>query len=419
MHADRAVPVQTVVGRESVCSTAVGVFLLGVAFYSYFCYLFFLPTLVLATLLKKRENRLLQLIRCLGFFALGCSFYFIGFSKLWIDQAFLSHTGLILLLIACAFYAYLFTLIRTMNKANKRAIVAVLVIGLTLLVVWAFVCFPYIRQSTDGLDIAKGAQEGLFQRFEHIWEFVSDLFSGRAGEILLYLWKCRGKRHGRFGYATVRLLVLEFFALAAVWLRTYWSTGLPATSVWTSLFLKLGFQFRYPYSATDIGSVNFVPWSVAFSRIPFFINRVYQFFFGPIDMDHLVIAWGSCLVTFLAQINLWSLIRWGRARSAGRLEGSRDGATTTNMGKRFLLILWVINLLAALGILFIGNGVDANYFMLFYICTLLSGVVMIDQRRTVSRVCIWMMIAFNLVVMGTTNWAWTTGFSERSWVNPG
>ncbi len=87
--------------------------LLGVAFYSYFNYIFFLPALVLIHVAmmfsaKRGEASILRsLFRGIIGFALGCSLYFISFTQIWARSAHPTHQTMVVWGFAGVFFVLL------------------------------------------------------------------------------------------------------------------------------------------------------------------------------------------------------------------------------------------------------------------------------------------------------------------------
>ena len=82
-------------------------------------------------------------------------------------------------------------------------------------------------------------------------------------------------------------------------------TGLPVTSVFSSILTKLGLEMKYPFN------VNKIPNSGA--ELPFgeqlvnFIRRAFGFLLRPlgVDMDHVILAWGGFLLFIV--LLLWKM----------------------------------------------------------------------------------------------------------------
>ncbi|MFR6332782.1 MAG: hypothetical protein ACLUOI_31080 [Eisenbergiella sp.] len=47
-------------------------------------------------------------------------------------------------------------------------------------------------------------------------------------------------------------IILPGAALAGIWARTMMITGMPVTSVFTSIFAKLGFEMKYPFATGSL-----------------------------------------------------------------------------------------------------------------------------------------------------------------------
>lgn len=97
------------------------------------------------------------------------------------------------------------------------------------------------------------------------------------------------------------LMAFPAAALAGIWARTMLITGMPVTSVFTSIFEKLGFQMKYPFASSALPQ----NWEEA-SNAEVLLRRLYHMLILPTgdDMAHVVFAWGSPLLLFLAGASL-------------------------------------------------------------------------------------------------------------------
>ena len=112
---------------------------------------------------------------------------------------------------------------------------------------------------------------------------------------LLPLWggKRKAGQAGGKGNAGQGGALGLFLSLAGIWARTVIITGLPVTSVFSSILTKLGLEMKYPFN------VNKIPNSGA--ELPLgeqlvnFIERAFGFLLRPlgVDMDHVILAWGG------------------------------------------------------------------------------------------------------------------------------
>lgn len=209
--------------------------------------------------------------------------------------------------------------------------------------------------------------------------------------------------------------LLPAAALAAVWARTFLITGMPVTSVFTSVFAKLGFQMKYPF-ATGALPTNYEEGEPVFKML---CRRLYQMLLSPEgdDMLHISMAWGSSLMLFLAVFMVLSL--------GGAVLLRRDGRRRAGYSMRLAakLIFWpflAVNLIS----LVMLYQIDGNYFMLLYSMIILLGCQFYSQlsykkgRRAVLC-CMAPLMIFNMVVSSLTCWAWSAGFTPIQPVNQG
>ena len=212
-------------------------------------------------------------------------------------------------------------------------------------------------------------------------------------------------------------LIFPITTLILVWMRTYFITGMPVTSIFTSIFEKLGFTLKYPYATSDIPSnYNYLEGE---TTLQMFFRRLYQMLLSPAgdDMLHISMAWGSSLILFIAVFVLLSKLNLGFLQRDSRERASYSVRTASKF------IFWpflVVNLIS----LIMLYQIDGNYFMLLYSMIVLIGCQhYAELRHKAGRIIILLcMIPFfllNTVVSATTCWAWSSGFTPIQLKNSG
>ncbi len=226
------------------------------------------------------------------------------------------------------------------------------------------------------------------------------------------------------------LMAAPLGALTGIWARTMMITGMPVTSVFTSIFEKLGFQMKYPFATSGLPQ-NYEE----ASNLAVLLRRLYHMLLMPTgkDMGHVVFAWGSPLMLFLtgvcAAAALLMAADWKRKKAE-----KGKGADRKNKGKpdRSSLSLYAhvvfwpflaVNLVS----LVMLYQIDGNYFMLLYTGIIIGGLSLMASLKQAGhshfmRAVSWMLVpimAFNVLMTAESNWAWSLGFSEIQWVNKG
>lgn len=205
-------------------------------------------------------------------------------------------------------------------------------------------------------------------------------------------------------------LVLPGAALVGIWGRTMMITGMPVTSVFTSIFAKLGFEMKYPFATGSLPQ----NWQDE-SNLHVLLRRLWQILLSPEgkDMGHVIIAWGTSFLFFAAACIVL-------LRMAGAVK--RENAC---IDRAAAVVFWpflAVNLVS----LVMLYQVDGNYFMLLYTFLLLWFCRSLDRAEERSKSLNKLVLAltvpilcFNILVMSQTNWAWSTGFSEIQVLNKG
>lgn len=228
------------------------------------------------------------------------------------------------------------------------------------------------------------------------------------GKLLLPQWGAEEKNGG-----SVAVVAGALLALGGIWARTLLLTGLPLTSVFSSLLTRLGFHMKYPFMINSIphygAGMSFGEKAVRLA------NRLHGFFFCPVgeDMDHVILAWGGFLLYFL--ILLWIVSRfYGKDVDKGK----------NSQLSSFLKVIYVPFLAVNLISLAMLTQVDGNYFMLLYVLTAVYVLKAAAEARekTIWRggmgVGVWVLL-FSVFFTSMTSWNWSLGFSPVSFSHKG
>ena len=197
-----------------------------------------------------------------------------------------------------------------------------------------------------------------------------------------------------------------------IWLRTLILTGLPVTSVFTSIWTKLGFQIKYPFKFDSVPSNGGGGLKAA---IKHFLKRLYGVLLAPVgeDMAHVRIAWGTC---FLLIFLVLFVVVWIVRTKALEQRERRPLACLVSM--------FVTNGAISLVALYLLWQVDGNYFILLYSLFAILAVVVIGKLESrwlrMGILLTWLpVLLFNVSVTAVSNWNGTLGLSPVSLVHRG
>ena len=225
-----------------------------------------------------------------------------------------------------------------------------------------------------------------------------------AGTVFVYLfvtknWKFRVK--DRFFLSWIGAIAMWFL----VWYRTILLTGLPVTSVFTSIWEKMGFSIKYPFRFDSLPS-NGEGFGVK-EALKHFLKRLYGVLLVPNgdDMAHVRIAWGTpILLIFLV---LFAVLIFVRLRKTEQKEKHSLYCLVS-----VFLAIGSISLLS----LYLLWQVDGNYFILLYCLFAILAAVAVDrmESRFLSAALIILFVPalmFNVTVTAVSNWKGTLGLS--------
>ena len=234
---------------------------------------------------------------------------------------------------------------------------------------------------------------------------------GMMGLYLLWFWFHERGAAADLFHHLVRLigsLCLPFGALVGIWARTMKITGMPVTSVFTSIFALFGFKMKYPFATSELPQ-NYQEEST----LHVLARRIWQMLMQPQgeDMGHVILAWGTSLMAVLIVM----LVLYGIF--------SKKGDEQSHIWNAALVIFFpfVIVSLISLSMLY---QIDGNYFMLLYSMLILGACrAMVYFKKIgfypLASKCLTPLLVLNLIVTAISSWAWTAGFSEIHLLNKG
>lgn len=215
------------------------------------------------------------------------------------------------------------------------------------------------------------------------------------------------------------IIFFSIMDLSFIWYRTFLLTGIPATSIWGGFFTLIGMTDKYPYNSGQISQFrneNIFDKTIVNESI----LRIKEFLFAPnsADTDHIIIAWGTTLCTFMIIIMIiWSTwnIRQSLFKIRNKPEVCFSGLLVTGEFAGCLMSLWI------------GIKPDGNYFMLYYSVTIIFGIIylqsfLVKEKLLSKSILMGILIGFiplNMIFSGGTNWAWASSFNKINWFNFG
>ena len=211
-------------------------------------------------------------------------------------------------------------------------------------------------------------------------------------------------------------LLIPGGALACIWARTLVTVGIPVTSVFSSIFLKLGFQLNYPFSVLPLNGSSVEEGS----RWQYLVDTLCRMLLHPTgdDMSHVVIAWGTSLLLFFGVMIL--LAAFAGRRNRERITGENADQNLLRYAHTVMIPFVVVCLVS---LMMLGQ-IDGNYFMLLDVFLVLYGCVAVSRTggeafRKGILVLLFPILLFHVPVTMVSNWAWSLGYTPVDVWNKG
>lgn len=209
----------------------------------------------------------------------------------------------------------------------------------------------------------------------------------------------RVKDKKSFDVSFIYLLAFPLLATVFVYARTYMLTGHIITSVYSSVWYKLGIQTKYPYT---IGIYKSGGMNMSSGESVDMLYRLFQLFIAPTKEVHIYIASPTVLIAVSAGVSIILSVRFLFKKNNNKEIFA------------YIAVLFVVDALVSLISLFILNQIDGNYFILLFtlIITTTCFLVERDSLKYLFRGLL-PCIVFAFFITGLTNWAGVSGLSEK------
>ena len=209
----------------------------------------------------------------------------------------------------------------------------------------------------------------------------------------------RVKDKKSFDVSFIYLLAFPLLAAVFVYARTYMLTGHIITSVYSSVWYKLGIQTKYPYT---IGIYKSGGMNMSSGESVDMLYRLFQLFIAPTKEVHIYIASPTVLIAVLAGVSIILSVRFLFKKNNNKEIFA------------YIAVLLVVDALVSLISLFILNQIDGNYFILLFtlIITATCFLVERDSLKYLFRGLL-PCIVFAFFITGLTNWAGVRGLSTK------
>ena len=165
---------------------------LGMAFYTYYCFLFFIPMYFILLLKEKipwTERIRNGLIFISGFLS-GCALYFVGYTEIFLRNIDLFKDDILKRVIASMVMAIFvwgitFLIYFLLKQERWKPVIAICITSILIGIIWLRLVFPQVRVIFANIPI-RVEKLTLGGRFKLVFKYVENILTGRAGEQLIY-----------------------------------------------------------------------------------------------------------------------------------------------------------------------------------------------------------------------------------------
>ena len=209
----------------------------------------------------------------------------------------------------------------------------------------------------------------------------------------------RVKDKKSFDVSFIYLLAFPLLATVFVYARTYMLTGHIITSVYSSVWYKLGIQTKYPYT---IGIYKSGGMNMSSGESVDMLYRLFQLFIAPTKEVHIYIASPTVLIAVSAGVSIILSVRFLFKKNNNKEIFA------------YIAVLFVVDALVSLISLFILNQIDGNYFILLF-TLIITAACFLVERDSIQYLFRGLLpcIVFAFFITGLTNWAGVSGLSKK------
>ena len=194
------------------------------------------------------------------------------------------------------------------------------------------------------------------------------------------------------------LLLYPIIAIVLVFARTYILTGHIITSVYSSIWYKLGIDTHFPYTLGDCRSAGV---SLAGGGKSGMRYRLYQLLVAPTQEIHIYIASPTVLLLVLIVIGTIYAI----------IYGYKNKTKIPPVYIYLVTVLISVGMMSLLG-LYMVHQVDGNYFILLFSLIIIDVCLLIESDDIRNLLAATMPgILFAITILSVTNWAGVKGLT--------
>lgn len=195
---------------------------------------------------------------------------------------------------------------------------------------------------------------------------------------------------------SVLLLISSICVFGGIAFRTYKLTGYPFYPIMKSLWERMGFEGKYPF--TD-NSQDFI-----LSDQKDFLNHWYKILFDPAGYTHYIMVWPSNMYLFFWIFSIIFIVLFRKV--------------LTRRSYVLLIAFLPINISAVYNIMSFPQGGDGNYYIPVILFAGISFIALIDnidiKLKKVIVFCLLLFIPVQSYIMLVSHFSWSWGTSKFS-----
>lgn len=282
--------------------------LFGIAFYSYFNFLFFLPALLIGTIVILHKNKQLlfdRMVAMLIAYLLGCGLYIVGWSQIALRTNGIDMTAPRKICLFISLYALIIMAYLSFNrkwKIRKILLVLYLITGC----VWVKKVFPSISTISSALGVIENTT--ISQKILAVISDYSSILTGKRSELMIFGRTVTVLNSHVLLNSVIIALIAMLMEIINKKYKIVWKVPVLVIAVYLLCCIVLGTRMQ-PQHYVPLVFVTSIGICLCINSIFTSISDIQSSKFKSINISIVKRSTVVCMVSFLLFFNLFNTAR--------------------------------------------------------------------------------------------------------------